>query len=101
MRTIYNFQKLRILARDQCIKQWYYMNKKQLCEALNLKVPLKFSLTNIITLEVTKWENSCSISRAFKVNSGCVLYALKVGKPLKTSVGSFTVKKLICSPEGI
>ena len=105
MKTIFTTHKvreLRSLARDQGVSKWYLLNKNQLCEALNLEPTKKFSLTNVETLEVTMWENSCSISRAYKVNSGCVFYAIKVGKPLKTSVGLFVVKKLTFSfPEGI
>ena len=89
----YKVRELRTLARDQGVSKWYLLNKKQLYSTLNLKPTKKFSLTNTITLEVTMWENNCSISRAFKVNAGCVSYAIKVGKPLKTSVGSFVVKK--------
>ena len=90
----YKVRELRTLARDQGVSKWYLLNKKQLYSTLNLKPTKKFSLTNTITLEVTMWENNCSISRAFKVNAGCVSYAIKVGKPLKTSVGLFVVKKI-------
>ena len=95
METIYNWKELRAMAKTKTIKRWYYMNKGELYLALNLEPTKKFSLTNVETLEVTMWENSCSISKAFKVNTGCVFYAIKVGKPLKTSFGLFTVKKKI------
>ena len=88
------FKELRAIAKDRGIKRWYHMDKKQLCLILDVDPPLKFSLTCVKTLEVTMWKNSCSISKAFKVNTGCVFYALKVGKPLKTSVGLFIVKKI-------
>ena len=90
------FKDLRAIAKDRDIKRWYHMDKEQLCLILDIDVdpPLKFSLTCVKTLEVTMWKNSCSISKAFKVNTGCVFYALKVGKPLKTSVGLFIVKKI-------
>ena len=97
----YSVRELRSLARDQGVSKWYLLNKNQLYSALILEPTKKFSLTNIVTLKVTMWENSCSISRAFKVNAGCVFYAIKVGKPLKTSVGSFVVKKIISFPKGI
>ena len=99
--NFFNVRELRTLARDQGVSKWYLLNKNQLYSALNLEPTKKFSLTNTTTQEVTMWENSCSISRAFKVNAGCVFYAIKVGKPLKTSVGSFVVKKIIPFPEGI
>ena len=95
------FHELRSLARDRGVKRWYQMNKSELCSALNLEPPKKFSLTCVETSEVTMWRNSCSISKAYKVNTGCVFYAIKVGKPLKTSVGSFVIKKLNYSPGGI
>ena len=96
MNEKYRFKELRSLARDQHIKRWHQMNKSELCSALNLEPPKskKFSLTCVETLEVTMWESSYSISKAYKVNTGCVFYALKSGKLLKTSVGSFTVKKI-------
>ena len=95
MTTRYRFKELRSLARDRGVYHWYQLNKRQLCTALDLKPPPKFSLTCVETLEVTMWENSCSISKAYGVNTGCVFYALKVGEPLKTSAGSFTVKKIL------
>ena len=96
MNSRYRFIKLRSLARDQGVKRWHQMNKSELCLALNLEPPKskKFSLTCVETLEVTTWESVYSISKAFKVNTGCVFYALKVGKPLKTSVGLFMVEKI-------
>ena len=94
MNAEYRFKELRAIAKDQHIKRWHQMNKNELCSALNLEPPKKFSLTCVETLEVTMWESSYSISKAYKVNNGCVFYALKVGKPLKTSVGSFVVKKI-------
>ena len=93
MNTKYRFRELRLIAKDRGIKRWYQMNKNELCSTLNLEPPKKFSLTCVETSEVTMWENSCSISKAYKVNTGCVFYALKVGKPIKTSVGLFIVKK--------
>ena len=93
--NFYKVRELRSLARDQGVSKWYLLNKNQLYSALNLEPTKKFSLTNTTTQEVTMWGNSCSISRAFKVNAGCVFYAIKVGKPLKTSVGSFVVKKIL------
>ena len=95
MNVKYRFRELRSLAKNQHISRWHQMNKSELCLALNLEPPKskKFSLTCIMTLEVTTWESSYSISKAFKVNTGCVFYAIKVGKPLKTSVGSFVVVK--------
>ena len=89
------FRELRSLARDQGVSRWHQMNKSELCLALNLEPPKskKFSLTCVETLEVTTWESVYSISKAYKVNTGCVFYAIKVGKPLKTSVGSFVVIK--------
>ena len=101
MNTKYRFIELRSMAKDRGVKRWYHLNKKQLCLVLNIEPSPKFSLTCVETLEVTTWENSCSVAKAFKVNTGCVFYALKVGKPLKTSVGSFIVKKLIYFPECI
>ena len=96
MNSKYRFKELRSLARDRGVKRWYHMDKDQLRLVLNVDPPPpKFSLTCVETLEVTMWENSCSISKAYKVNTGCVFYALKVGKPLKTSVGLFMVKKKI------
>ena len=91
----YRFKELRSLARDQGVSRWHQMNKSELCLALNLEPPKskKFSLTCVETLEVTTWESVYSISKTFKVNTGCVFYAIKVGKPLKTSVGSFVVEK--------
>ena len=94
MNTKYRFKELRSLARERGVKQWYQMSKVQLCLTLDIKLPPKFSLTCVETSKVTMWESSCSISKAFKVNTGCVFYALKVGKPLKTSLGLFTVKKM-------
>ena len=91
--TTYKARELRTLARDQGVSKWYSLSKKELCGALNLEPTKKFSLTNTTTQEVTMWENSCSISKAFKINTGCVFYAIKVGKSLKTSVGLFVVKK--------
>ena len=90
------FKELRAIARNKGIKRWYHMNKEQLCLILDIDVKPtpKFSLTCVETLEVTMWKNICSISKAFKVNTGCVFYALKVGKPLKTSDGLFIVKKI-------
>ena len=105
MNVKYSLKELRAMAKDQGVKRWYQMNKSELCSALNLESPesksKKFSLTCVGTLEVTMWDSSYSISKASKVNTGCVFYALKVGKLLKTSVGSFVVKKIIYSPEGI
>ena len=95
METIYNWKELRAMAKTKKIKRWYYMNRSELYSALNLEPPKKFSLTSVKTSEVTTWRSSCSISKAYKVNTGCVFYAIKVGKPLKTSVGSFVVKKLV------
>ena len=97
MNEKYRFKELRAIARDRGVKRWYHMDKKELRISLNMYVepPLpKFSLTCVETLEVTMWKNSCSISKAYKVNTGCVFYALKVGKPLKTSDGLFIVKKI-------
>ena len=94
MNSRYRFIKLRSLARDQGVKRWHQMNKSELCSALNLESSEKFSLTCVETLEVTMWKSSYSISKAFKVSTGCVFYALKVGKPLKTSVGLFMVEKI-------
>ena len=90
------FRELRSLARDQGVSRWHQMNKKELCWALNLEhhKSKKFSLTCVETLEVTTWESVYSISKAYKVNTGCVFYAIKVGKPLKTSVGLFVVKNI-------
>lgn len=99
MNAKYRFKELRAMAKDRGVKRWYHLNKKQLCAALNIEPFPNFSLTCVETLKVTTWENSCSVAKAFKVNTGCVFYALKVGKPLKTSVGSFIVKKLIYFPE--
>ena len=94
MNTKYRFIELRSMAKDRGVKRWYHLNKKQLCLVLNIEPSPKFSLTCVETSKVTMWESSCSISKAFKVNTGCVFYALKVGKPLKTSLGLFTVKKM-------
>ena len=95
MNTKYRFIELRSMAKDRGVKRWYHMNKRQLCLILDIDIepPTKFSLTCVETLNVTTWENSCDVAKAFKVNTGCVFYALKVGMPLKTSVGSFIVKK--------
>ena len=93
MNTKYRFIELRSMAKDRGVKRWYHLNKKQLCLVLNIEPSPKFSLTCVETLEVTMWKNSCSVAKAFKVNTGSVFYALKVGMPLKTSVGSFIVKK--------
>ena len=104
MTSRYRFKELRAMAKDQGIKHRGYMNKDQLCEALgvtkNKDLP-RYSLTCVKTLESTKWRSTTVISKTFKTNVGNVLYALKVGKPLKTSVGVFTVKKLIYFPECI
>ena len=97
MNPKYRFKELRAIAKDRGVKRWYHMDKEQLCLTLDIDIeppPPKFSLTCVETLEVTMWKNSCSISKAFKVNTGCVFYALKVGKPLKTSDGLFIVKKI-------
>ena len=95
MNSKYRFRELRVMAKDQGVIRWHQMNKNELCSALNLDSPKskKFSLTCVETLKVTMWESSYSISKAYKVNTGCVFYALKVGKPLKTSVGLFIVEK--------
>ena len=98
MEAIYKWKELRVMAKNKHIKHWCIMNKSELCSALNLEPPKskrkKFSLTCITTLEVTTWESSYSISKAYKVNTGCVFYALKVGKLLRTPVGSFVIKKI-------
>lgn len=88
------FRDLRSLARDQGVKRWYQMNKSELCNALGVKIdPIKkFSLTCVKTATVTTWESGNSIAKFYKVSPCCVFYAIKVEKPLKTSVGSFIVK---------
>ena len=91
--TIHKTRELRTLARDRGVSKWYLLNRNQLYSVLDLEPTKKFSLTNTTTQRVTMWENSCSISRAFKINTGSIFYAIKVGKPLKTSVGLFVVKK--------
>ena len=97
MNAKYRFKELRAIAKDRGVKRWYHMNKNELRLSLDMNVEppksKKFSLTCVETLEVTMWKNSCSIAKAFKVNTGSVFYALKVGKPLKTSVGLFIVEK--------
>ena len=90
----YNFKELRSLARDQGVYHWYLLNKRQLCKALDLEPPPKFSLTCVETLEVTMWENSCSISNNFKTNNGNIFYALKVGKPLTVDSSSYRIQQL-------
>ena len=101
----YKLKELRVMAKDQGVKHWCIMNKSDLCSALNLESlkskSKKFSLTCIMTLEVTTWENSYSISKAYKVNTGRVFCALRFGRLLRTSVGSFVIKKINYSPEGI
>ena len=92
--TIHKTRELRTLARDRGVSKWYLLNRNQLYSVLDLEPTKKFSLTNTTTQRVTMWENSCSISRAFKINTGSIFYAIKVGKPLKTSVGLFVVKKI-------
>ena len=89
-----NFKELRSLARDRGVYHWYHLNKKQLCEALSLTPPSRFSLTCVRTSEVTMWENSCSISKAFKTNPGCVFYAIKAGRPLKAGIERYNVQQL-------
>ena len=96
MNVRYRFKELRAMAKDQDIKRRGYMNKDQLCEALGVakdKDLPRYSLTCVKMLEVTKWRSTTVISKTFKTDVGNVFYALKVGKPLKTSAGSFTVKK--------
>lgn len=81
----YNFHELRSLAKKQGVHHWCYMNKGQLCEALNIvrveHLP-KYTLTCIETSEVTFWRSTSAISEAFKTNTGSIFYTLKVGKPL-------------------
>ena len=104
METIYKIKELKAMAKNQGVKHRSIMKKSDLCSALNLEHPKseskKFSLTYIMTLEVTTWESVYSISKAYKVNTGRIFYALRVGRLLRTSVGSFVIKK-INYPEGI
>ena len=101
----YKLKELIVMAKGQGVKHWGIMNKSDLCSALNLEHPKskskKFSLTCIMTLEVTTWESSYSISKAYKLDTGRVFYALRFGRLLRTSVGSFVIKKINYSPEGI
>ena len=76
METIYKIKDLKAMAKNQGVKHWCIMNKSDLCSALNLEHPKseskKFSLTCIMTLKVTTWESSYSISKAYKVDTGRV-----------------------------
>lgn len=93
----YNFHQLRDMARDQKIKRWTYMNKDQLCKALNVvrvEYLPKYSLEDIISGKVTKWRSVFLISKTLDTNTGNVFYALKKNKPLKTKEGMFFVHKL-------
>ena len=90
----YKARELRSLARDQGIKNWYLLSKKQLSNDLNLKSSPKFKLTNVETSEVTLWESGCSISQDLKTCKGNIFYALKVGRPLHVRGTTYTIQQL-------
>ena len=75
MNVKYRFKELRSLAKDRGVSRWHQMNKRELCLALSLEhlKSKKFTLTCVETLEVTSWESVYSISKAYKVNTGCLL----------------------------